>query len=1016
MAYTLEIKFSGGSWQDITSYVLLDSLKIERTMHNKLVSVVNKASFVIKEANFINSINSATEDILIQIKDGANYLFSGVLSQEANTTIKSFVEGQEVTALDYLYFLDKKLNTNIIGTNYYIKKDTDTANSIFHLLLAAAGLTSYVSGNILTQISVFKAVKGESIIEILDKILFEYGYCLYANESGAIGVKQLLKSSWTSAGTISNNEMYGELGINKNDPECEAAEIEWDELTYKSSIILAEDTTNGDNTHRCNITVAAGSEYPEDSDTIDTYINYESTLGEVYAATSASLSITKTANLTTQTFTNYFTKAQICIKNSSGTNGAITKLQITGNAYIKKTQNYSSRYIVSGTTKIYNYKANYIFDKTNAQTLADWLAQYFYNSRLKYSFTSKTSYNLGECYTLTESTLSINTKVLIIKKTYNFKTGFYDFEAEGITEYTAGTVVTETNITTPATEIIVADTATIIDQTLTQLTQNDGTSLGGYTTTPTTPTWGTCTVQNWLINLVWDKQWNLSNLDYYELQVSQDQVNWYDFDGNINQYTIAYQESAVFKGGFTDDDPPLGIGYYFRARRKTKAGEVSNWSTLLLATTVPIGKDGTATNGLIWLDANNFWDFINSKFKIGTSTRYIYFDGTNIYFQSVDIELTTADLITYNSGKTKRLIHTSLSLKAQGGTSWGTTYGGVWYDETNSVMVVQADEIYQGSSKVIYQNSNSEIEIDTNKLVANKELVVGADGQSGNWITNITPVLRQRDTTNTENYYMIINTKIIAPNGGSYTMFDVILKTYALGYDLSKWYNNQQMQVRFTGYLYYTSGTYTIYKFRAHIIGSNHYNIYAGAYIDNTNGYLHLFLYSPDKYFSQYYRYSEVFLNNYYQAKKSYVDGWSISYADSISGYDTNFGIMYAKTGGEVYSQGSAFTLATASLSGASTYTRYFEINRDIVGYLESSAGYGTGSFLLYGSVYLGHTTTGNYIRSPQMLKKGKHKVLLNFSSTTSTTLTLKAFIIDNYAPYSMWSGTDICPRGFTTS
>ena len=225
MAYTLEIKFSGGSWQDITSYVFLDSLKIERTIHNKLVSVINKASFTLKNASYINSINSASSDVLIIIKDGSYYLFSGVLSQDAKTSVKSFVEGQELTALDYLYFLDKKLNTNIIGTNYYIKKDTDTANSIFHLLLTAAGLTSYVSGNILTQIPVFKATKGESIIEILDKLLFEYGYCLYANEAGAIGVKQLLKDSWTSAGTINNNQMYGELKIDKNDAECEATEV-----------------------------------------------------------------------------------------------------------------------------------------------------------------------------------------------------------------------------------------------------------------------------------------------------------------------------------------------------------------------------------------------------------------------------------------------------------------------------------------------------------------------------------------------------------------------------------------------------------------------------------------------------------------------------------------------------------------------------------------------------------------------------------------------------------------------
>jgi len=1006
--YTLYIKITNsGTYTDYTSSVIAGSLKLEKQLfNNDLESVISKLTFSIKNNTLINQINS-NDDIYCQLSDGSNYIFTGYLSHNTNTKIKSFVEKQELTFLDNLYFLDKELKTDIILTNAYIKKDSDQNNSIFHQLLNQTGLTSYVSGDITTQLSVFKAQKGENILKILDTLLKEYGYLIYASGDGAIGVKQIKKTSWTPAGTIANANMINELEIEKKDTEAEACQINWNEITLKSSIVLAEDTTGADASHRCNISVGAYGYYPTNSNTQDTFIEYKSALGDVVIATSATLNLTASASIQTQTFTNKYTKAQIKLYNNSGTAGSITKLQITGNAYIKKSSNISLREIVSNTTKKKVYEAKYIYDVDNAKALADWWAQYYYYSRFKYKFKSKTAYTLGECYTLTESILGINTKVIIRKMEYDFIKGYYNYEAEAITEYTAGTATNENTIQIPATEIISADLNVVADSVLTNITQNSGTNLGGFTTTPTTPTWGKITVQNWLINLSWDKQWNLSNLDYYELQVSQNGSTWYDFDGNLGGYTIAYQESAAYKGGFTNSDPPLGIGYYFRVRRKTKSGTASSWSTNLLATTVPIGKDGTATNGLIYLDANNFWDFVNSKFKIGTSTKYIYFDSVNIYFKSVDIELTTADLITYNSGKTKRLIHTGLSLLAQGGTNFSTTYGGIKYDESTSKMQVIADEYYQNTDKIIYRNSNNEYQADLNAFNCKKYLIYGTNGEPSNWITNITPVLRQRDIDNTSNYYIVIKTGIIAYgySGGLPSMYDITAKIFSYG-------DSSQIEARWTGYIYSNN---SIIRPLCYIRTASKHNLVGGAYV-GTDGYLRVFLYSSTPIY-RYYIHTEVWFNNYNYAKKIYSDNWSISYVDSISGYDTNYGIAWHKTYGDVYSEGDPIILATASLSGASSYTRYFVLNYPAIVRCSFSGSPTKSGFTSHpDSIMLFNSTSYSNSSVYQNFLPGKYQVFFSFSTATSTTITLYCAKVQGYAPYSKWTATDICPGGLTTS
>ena len=123
----------------------------------------------------------------------------------------------------------------------------------------------------------------------------------------------------------------------------------------------------------------------------------------------------------------------------------------------------------------------------------------------------------------------------------------------------------------------------------------DHTASGG-TTTPTTPT-ALARAQFQNIIIVWNRQLSLTNFDHYEVQVSDDQVNWYSlkFDGTdwkdtLGGLTTVYDEEVehtdIPLAGTVDD--PQNRTLYYRVRRVTKAAAQSGWSTVVSATASPV--------------------------------------------------------------------------------------------------------------------------------------------------------------------------------------------------------------------------------------------------------------------------------------------------------------------------------------------------------------------------------------------------------------------------------------------
>ena len=117
------------------------------------------------------------------------------------------------------------------------------------------------------------------------------------------------------------------------------------------------------------------------------------------------------------------------------------------------------------------------------------------------------------------------------------------------------------------------------------------------------------------IGLRWDRQVDLTNLDRYELQVTDDAaalsdptaVTWYALaddganwagaaDGVTPAYSSTYMHQRVPHAGTAAE--PLGRTLYYRARQVTKAGAPSPWSAPVSATTRPADAADLAADSI----------------------------------------------------------------------------------------------------------------------------------------------------------------------------------------------------------------------------------------------------------------------------------------------------------------------------------------------------------------------------------------------------------------------------------
>ena len=614
MSWYIGLDFQDGSgYREITDNVLLKSLKRTQTLHNKLAPTSDMLSFTMADnATIRQLLLTATDDVLIKVtKDSSDYFYGRVRTNHKITTT-NYVNGIAVECEDNSYRLQKKITSLISWVGYSVSDTSTTSNSIIHQLLTSAG---YSSGDINVS-DILKTIDYYVIEEntttywdALKQILYEFGYFFYHNEGGQFCIYDFAPSSVANSNNFNNSNMYSKLEISKVFEQYEAVYVDWQSHETLSSTIVFSDTTGGDSQYKCNINLSAGDYYPTGSDTKTVYCEYKIQDREIIAVTGAALDLVADSDIVTDTATYEATRAIIKLHNTGSGVETIYKFDITGNAVVKGDKNQSQRINVVGTEKVLKITSKFITAKTDGDKLANALAKYYRYSDFTYRLKSDTVYAVGTYVTLTETESGLSGETCrVVKREDNAVDDYITYDIEAVAEYTADSVTEVGYHAPPAVSVQVENNfGSISDRPTYDEVIDTGWDSGTGTTTPTAPSIYEITAYFKAIVLKWDRQKYLTNFEKYQVQVSDDNTNWYSlkFDGTdwkdtLNGTTDWYTEMLVHAalpfGG--TEAAPTGKTLYYRVRRVTKDGTTSSWSTSVSGTTLTVQTGDMAENSI----------------------------------------------------------------------------------------------------------------------------------------------------------------------------------------------------------------------------------------------------------------------------------------------------------------------------------------------------------------------------------------------------------------------------------
>jgi hypothetical protein len=455
MAYSVKLYFDAAE-VNITSLIITSSFKKEESLYKSLKPNTNTCSFsVIPDVVLYNYLLTWNGDIGCTITENNNPYFKGYVSPTFQNNIKAG-RGLEQFTLQIedvgIKALQRVCKQSFIYVGYKICDCTTPTASVVHKILALAEITEYNLStiNVVLPFYNYNFDEKKTYWDMLTDLLYEACYTFYFDESGVFQIHKWDVASlvsidvWGSTTILKKN-----LQVKKSREEYSKVVINWSSIELKEDAIIYEDTSGGDNTNRCNITVNPGDEYPTDSVTKNVFTEYKSSEYEIISAITASLSVTQAGLTLSKTLTNYGNKATFGYANNTGVDKYITKLQIIGDAYVEKSKNTTIKDIqdIAGRDdKELEVEAKYIYSEAYILSFINGLKNHYKYSDIQYTITTSEDVPIGTIVQIDEDVYTgSQTYVKIINKTSTILNDF-TYVAEGVGAYTSEAIDSELSV------------------------------------------------------------------------------------------------------------------------------------------------------------------------------------------------------------------------------------------------------------------------------------------------------------------------------------------------------------------------------------------------------------------------------------------------------------------------------------------------------------------------------------------------------------------------------------------
>lgn len=442
-------------YTDISAQVDEASIARSQRLFTELQPNVDTVQLRAEVSASLVSALALYDDIDVTIyKDGLSY-FRGILSPNYETKVVGKRSWIDLRVEDYgIAKLGRTVTTTIALAGHAICTPSATATSLLHYFAGLAGVTLAAGlPTISATVPLLVILPDDKArySDIVAQMLLEHGYVYRFNADGQMELIQAVNSGTItttasfSAEVATGGNIAEALTIKKTREKYDDIRVTFDSLELKSGLTLFQDTTGSDGSTAASIELAAGAYYPKGADAGEVFSEWKSPDGyAIHAATSIALDATIPAGVTqTQALTNYYRRAAFAYRNDNAAPAIISKLKITGTAWIIIAQNTVRSDIGSGR-ELLERKAAYIFDVATAQAFARNLAHYYATSDFGYSLRSALDVAVGT-YVLVEDTAfsGASQKCRVIGRTDRGRSRMIDYELEAVADFASVALITE---------------------------------------------------------------------------------------------------------------------------------------------------------------------------------------------------------------------------------------------------------------------------------------------------------------------------------------------------------------------------------------------------------------------------------------------------------------------------------------------------------------------------------------------------------------------------------------------
>jgi hypothetical protein len=440
--WQVEVRYgTGGSWVDITDKVLLKTMRRVMSIHNDLKPTANTLEFEIERDTTIISNLLTEDDIYIRVHKDTVDWFTGNLRHNFTVRSAHTVKPVRIECVDYAERLKKRATFTDAWVNYQLSNTSNTAQSIVHALLDEQGdgivLNVSDDGNVVPYLVNVDGIDDRTYWEILEGVLFEYGYTFNFNESGEFEMVELFPTSVTATDTFDDDNVRDELTIQKRLEAYDGVEVRWWALKTATGALIFKDTTGGDASNEMNVSLDNGDSYPETSGTNPVYADYQYNDSDIVYVTNASLSYSP-STLTETTFANRYQRAEVQLDNATGSTKTLTQFRITGDVTYRYQMNIrrSEDYLTKDDRL--SIEAQYIATSTLADKLCTGVKRYHEYGNFEYEIRSEDEIAIGTFVSVQNTNLGINNTCRVLNRVdrlRNNDTDIYRYNLLGAAAY-----------------------------------------------------------------------------------------------------------------------------------------------------------------------------------------------------------------------------------------------------------------------------------------------------------------------------------------------------------------------------------------------------------------------------------------------------------------------------------------------------------------------------------------------------------------------------------------------------